>query len=168
MIRQDAPPRPRAASGLPVSGFGGQGHRAFPARVRLYVSYAHRWVFILALIGSACASSAQGPSDEMIRSDVERLANETKFYEASGARLRLNSVSVTGRSIENHLSHIRATASVTYDGPRGRCGTFWTGSGSGLGRYMIDRSCVTGEPFPLTINMVYRRYDSGWQLESLK
>lgn len=122
MIRQGAPPRPRAAPGLLLSGFRGRGHRAFAARIRLYVSYVHRWVFILALIGSACANSAQGPSDETIRSDVMSLANETKFYEASGVRLRLNSVSVTGRSIENHISHVRATASVTYDGPRGGCG----------------------------------------------
>ena len=143
-----------------------------------YSNYA--LLTLICVIG--CTAAQKGPSDELLRTDVTALAAATRFRDAdrtfmavrdveSPARVSLDSMTVVGRALEGDISRVMAIATVVYhsNGARVDCSDVYIPIlGQGFASWFAGSRirCTDGQRIGFSVRLSYRRYDSGWRLES--
>ena len=123
-----------------------------------------------------CAGTANSPSEELVRQDLERIAAATRFHRdiftAEDASFSLDSFEIQGRNEEQNQARLLTLATVHFNGraPAACCPV--TGHElDGLGRFLVYTdaqysSYKPGAQYRFKVTLIYRRYDTGWHFES--
>lgn len=127
----------------------------------------------------ACEKTQTAPSPELVRSTVQPLIEGSRFPlgqsgQYSPARLSVAGLDMVGSSVEGQLAHVRVSVTVVFssNGVEVSCwGPTVRSLGTGVASWfalegLAEGSCAEGRRISRTLDLIYRRYDTGWQLES--
>ena len=133
----------------------------------------------LGLLSICSQSSAQSkPSATLVHDDIAKIVKDASVTASSPNQtainlqnvMRLKKVNITGTSVQGARALVKASIIVTYDGGTyGMCLVSAKGFGYRIGTLHNPRKpCASGDEARPKLNLLYRRYDTGWRLENVE
>ena len=131
---------------------------------------------IFSVIGILSACGQSKPSAATVRNDIGKIVNSSKMWQSNQNEIstrntpnvfKLNTVNITGISVEGPHALVKATINVTYVGA-----TYYACRGDGVTDLKYGDSygwgCTSGAKASGNFNLQYKLYDTGWRLENVE
>ena len=116
---------------------------------------------------SSSSSDSSKPSKDIIQRDCAQLISETVDGYDGKSYLELQSVNVDGISNEGTNAKVIAILNVKYLPAMAETRHFTKGLAKVFGqKWVYNKQTLAGQTARLQVNMYYKKYDSGWRLES--